>query len=297
MRFGFIKSSFQKVDTIVTGRGRIDEDLFEELESALLQADVNVHTTMAALEDLRTAVREDRLKEAEDVKARLRESLSGALSKAGVKGGKLIVADSPPTVYLIVGVNGVGKTTSIAKIAHKLRSENKRVILAAGDTLRAAAIEQLDIWGQRIGVDVIKHRDGSDPSAVIFDAIQAARARKADFVVADTAGRLHTRSNLMEELKKINRVLERELGRTADEMLLVLDATTGQNAISQAKQFMRAVPLTGIVLAKLDGTARGGIVITIADELGLPIKLVGTGEKPGDLEEFDPDEFVTALLQ
>jgi fused signal recognition particle receptor len=297
MRFGFVKSIFQKVDTLVTGRGRIDEDLFEELEAALLQADVNVHTTLAALDDLRTDIREDRLKEAEDVKARLRESLANVLRKSGVRGGELTIGETAPTVHLVVGVNGVGKTTSIAKIAYKFKQEGKKVILAAGDTFRAAAIEQLDIWGQRIGVDVIKHRDGSDPSAVIFDSIHAARSRRADYVVADTAGRLHTRSNLMEELKKINRVLERELGRTADETLLVLDATTGQNAISQAKQFMEAVPVTGIVLAKLDGTARGGIVITIADELGLPIKLVGTGEKPENLETFDPEDFVTALLR
>jgi fused signal recognition particle receptor len=200
-------------------------------------------------------------------------------------------------VYLVVGVNGVGKTTSIAKLAHRLKREGRRPILAAGDTFRAAAIDQLEIWGQRIGVDVVKHREGSDPSAVIFDSVKAAKARGADYVIADTAGRLHTRSNLMEELKKINRVLERELGREADETLLVLDATTGQNAISQAKEFKAAVPVSGIILAKLDGTARGGIVITIADELGIPIKLVGTGEKPESLEDFEPNEFVEALLQ
>ncbi len=327
MRFGFIKSIFQKVDTLVTGRGRIDEELFEELEAALLQADVNVHTTLAALEELRTAVRENRLKDPEDVKEHLRASLSVPLQRArtyeappvlgaggaapsespaeGASGpstlnpqaSTLKVSDMPPTVYLVVGVNGVGKTISIAKIAARLTRQGKRVLLAAGDTFRAAAIDQLEIWGKRIGVDVIRHREGSDPSAVVFDAVQAARSRRADFVIADTAGRLHTRSNLMEELKKINRVLERELGRAADETLLVLDATTGQNAISQAREFKGAVPLTGIVLAKLDGTARGGIVITIADELGLPIKLVGTGEKPEDIEDFDPDAFTAALLR
>jgi fused signal recognition particle receptor len=181
-------------------------------------------------------------------------------------------------------------------MAHMLKSRGKRVLLAAGDTFRAAAIDQREIWGQRIGVDVIKHREGSDPSAIIFDAIQAARSRGADYVIADTAGRLHTRSNLMDELKKVNRVLERELGRPADETLLVLDATTGQNAISQAKEFKAVVPLTGIILAKLDGTARGGIVITLADELGLPIKLIGTGEKPENIEPFEAEEFVEALL-
>lgn len=296
MRFGFIKSIFQKVDTLVTGRGRIDEEFFEELEETLLQADVNVHTTHTVLEDLREAVKENRLKGVEDVKAHLQASLAAVLEQADVKGGKLTVAPQAPTVYLVVGVNGVGKTTSIAKLAYKLTREGKKVLLAAGDTFRAAAIDQLEIWGRRIGVDVIKHREGSDPSAVVFDAVQAARARRADFVIADTAGRLHTRANLMEELKKINRVLTRELGREADETLLVLDATTGQNAVSQAKLFKEAIGLTGVVLAKLDGTARGGIVLTIADELGLPIKLVGTGEKPENLEDFEPASFVEALL-
>jgi fused signal recognition particle receptor len=297
MRFGFVKSIFQKVDTLITGRGRIDEELFEDLEEALLQADVNVHTTLAALDDLRRAVRENRLKEAEDVKAHLQSSLTSALERGGVLGGALHIAETPPTVYLIVGVNGVGKTTTIAKMAHRFRRQGKKVILAAADTFRAAAIDQLEIWGQRVGAEVVKHREGADPSAVIFDSIQAARSRRADVVIADTAGRLHTKSHLMEELKKMNRVLERELGREADETLLVLDATTGQNAINQARQFKEAVKLTGIVLAKLDGTARGGIVITIADELNLPIKLVGTGEKPEHLEDFEPAAFVQALLR
>jgi fused signal recognition particle receptor len=297
MPFNFIKSIIQRVDTLVTGRGRIDEVLFEELEASLLQADVNVHTTLAVLDNLRSAVREDRLKDPEDVKATLRSSLAAVLERANAQGGKLKVGEPPPTVYLIVGVNGVGKTTTIAKMAYWLKQRGERVLLAAGDTFRAAAIDQLEIWGQRIGVEVIKHREGADPSAVIFDAIRAARARGANYVIADTAGRLHTKSNLMAELKKIHRVIERELGRAADETLLVLDATTGQNAISQAKQFGEALHLTGIVLAKLDGTARGGIVITIADELGLPIKLVGTGEKPADIEEFDSEAFVEALLR
>src|SRR5688572_21391386 len=284
MRFGFVKSIFQKVDTLVTGRGRIDEELFEDLEEALLAADVNVHTTMDVLQKLRDSVRENRLKESDDVKAQLRAGLSEAFNRDGHASAQLNVGPTPPTVYLVVGENGVGKTTSIAKLAYRLKKQGKQPLIAAGDTFRAAAIDQLDIWGQRIGVEVIKHRDGADPSAVIFDSIKAARSRGADYVIADTAGRLHTRSNLMEELKKINRVLERELGRGADETLLVLDATTGQNAISQAKEFKAAVPVSGIILAKLDGTARGGIVITIADELGIPIKLVGTGEKPENIE-------------
>jgi fused signal recognition particle receptor len=195
-----------------------------------------------------------------------------------------------------VGVNGVGKTTSIAKLAYRLRQQGKSVILAAGDTFRAAAIDQLEVWAQRVGATLIKHREGADPSAVIYDAIAAARSRGVDYVLADTAGRLHTRSNLMEELKKVYRVTEKALGRAPDEVLLVLDATTGQNAIRQAQEFLQAVKVTGIVLAKLDGTARGGAVITIHDELKVPIKLVGVGEKPEDLEDFDAEEFISALL-
>jgi fused signal recognition particle receptor len=296
LRFGFIKSIFQKVDTLITGRGKIDEELFEDLEAALLQADVNVHTTLAVLDDLRNAVRENRLQDSSEVKEHLKNSLRAVLEKAGVRGGSIHFSNEPPTVILVVGVNGVGKTTSIAKMAFRFQHEGKKVVLAAGDTFRAAAIDQIQIWGDRLNVDVIRHQEGSDPSAVIFDAIQASRARQADVLIADTAGRLHTRSNLMEELKKIDRVLERELGRKADEALLVLDATTGQNAISQAREFIKAMPLTGIILAKLDGTARGGIVITITDELNLPIKLIGTGEKAEDMEDFNPESFVEALL-
>ena len=297
MRFGIIKSIFQKVDSVITGRGRIDEDLLDDLEAALLQSDVNIHTTLAVLDDLRTSVRENRLKDAEDVKNRLKESLSNVFRSTEMPEGGIHFSENPPTVILIVGVNGVGKTTSIAKMANRFKKEGKKSLLAAGDTFRAGAIEQLQIWGDRMGLDVIRHREGSDPSAVIFDALKAARARNTDVVIADTAGRLHTKNNLMEELRKINRTLERELGRPADEILLVLDATTGQNAISQAREFVKATPLTGMILAKLDGTARGGIVITIVDEMKLPIKFIGTGEKLDDLEDFDPEEFVAALLE
>lgn len=297
MRFGFFKKVIQKIDQIVTGRGRVNEDLFEELEALMIQGDVNVHTTMTVLNDLRQAVQDERMANGDEVFARLKANLLQVLLKAGdAESCRLKVADTPPTLYLIVGVNGVGKTTTIAKLAHRLQSQGKRVVLAAGDTFRAAAIDQLEIWAGRTGTEVVKHREGTDPSAVVFDAIKAGRARGADYVIADTAGRLHTRFNLMEELRKINRITERELGRPADETLLVLDATTGQNAISQAKQFMNAIPLTGIVLAKLDGTARGGIILTIADELQLPIKLVGLGEKPDDLELFDPTKFVDDLF-
>lgn len=294
MRFGFFKKIIQKVDQIVTGRGRVDAALFEELEELLIQADINVNTTMRILNNLKTAVQDERMVNSGQVMERLQGFLLDMLESAGDYSLKTAVAG--PTVYLIVGVNGVGKTTTIAKLAHRFQKQGKKVVLAAGDTFRAAAIDQLEIWAGRTNTEIIKHKEGSDPSAVVFDAIKAARARNADYVIADTAGRLHNRSNLMEELKKIRRVTERELGREAEETLLVLDATTGQNGISQAKNFMNAVPLTGIALAKLDGTARGGIVITIADELKLPIKLMGLGEKPDDLELFSPREYIEGLF-
>ena len=297
LKRGLFKSLFQKVDQMITGRGKIDEELFEELEESLIGADLNVHTTMRALEELRAMAADKRLNDATDVTNYLKRFLWDTLAVDGAK-QPLAVAPSPPTVYLVVGVNGVGKTTSIAKLAYKLKGEGKRVIVAAGDTFRAAALDQLNLWGERIGVEVIKGRDGSDPAAVVFDAVQAAKARGADYLLIDTAGRLHNKANLMEELKKIDRVIMRELGgRSADETLLVLDATTGQNAVNQAREFKNAVSITGLILAKLDGTARGGIVITIKDELGVPIKLVGTGEKPGDLEAFDPQAFVDALFE
>ena len=290
-----LKGLFQKVDQLLTGRRTVDDQLFDELEEALIQADLNIHTTMRIVEDLRQAARRERLSEAEDIRSRLKGELERVLSAGDDLG--LRVSAEPPTVYLMVGVNGTGKTTSIAKLAHRFKSQGRRVILAAADTFRAAAIDQLEIWADRVGVELVKQRESADPAAVVFDALQAAKSRKADVVIADTAGRLHTRRNLMEELKKIGRVIERELGRPADEVLLVLDATTGQNAVSQAREFMAAVPITGIVLAKLDGTAKGGIVVTLKDELGIPIKLVGTGEKPEDLEDFDSRDFVEALLR
>jgi fused signal recognition particle receptor len=288
-----LKGLFQKVDTLLTGRRPVDDELFDELEEALIQADVNIHTTTKVVDDLRQASRKERLNEAEDIRARLKADLIQVLCSDDQR---LHISSERPTVYLIVGVNGTGKTTSIAKLAHRFKSQGKRVILAAADTFRAAAIDQLEIWANRAGVDVVKQREGADPAAVVFDALQAAKSRNADVVIADTAGRLHTRKNLMEELKKISRVIERELGRPADEVLLVLDATTGQNAVSQAKEFKEAVAITGIILAKLDGTAKGGIVITLKDELGVPIKLVGMGEKLQDLEDFDSRDFVESLI-
>ena len=297
LKRGLFKSIFQKVDQMVTGRGKIDEELFEELEESLIGADLNVHTTLRAMDELRERVQDKRLKDATDVTNHLKRFLWDLLM---TRGGDipLTVSPSPPTVYLIVGVNGVGKTTSIAKLAYKLKGSGKKVMLAAADTFRAAAVDQLALWGERIGVDVIRGRDGQDPGSVVFDAVQAAQSRGADFLIIDTAGRLHNKSNLMEELKKINRIVMRDRdGRPADETLLVLDATTGQNAVNQAKEFKNAVAITGLILAKLDSTARGGIVITIKDELGVPIKLVGTGEKPGDLEVFDPQAFIDALFE
>jgi fused signal recognition particle receptor len=288
------KGLFQKVDQLLTGRRPVDDELFDELEEALIQADLNIHTTMRIVDDLRSITRQERIADASDIKERLKSEIVQVLS-SGVD-AKLHTSATPPVVFLIVGVNGVGKTTSIAKMAYKFKSEGKRVLLAAADTFRAAAIDQLEIWANRTGVEIIKQREGADPAAVVFDALQAAKSRKSDIVIADTAGRLHTKSNLMEELKKIGRVVEREIGRPADEVLLVLDATTGQNAISQAKEFKLAVPITGIVLAKLDGTAKGGIVVTLKDELGIPIKLVGVGERMEDLEYFDSQEFADALV-
>lgn len=284
---------FRKIDNILAARRGIDDDLFDELEELLVRADVGIATTTRIVDDLRDAVRRERLRDANDVREHLRKELVTLL----MEGHRPLARPAqPPAVYLFVGVNGVGKTTSIAKLAYKLKREGKKVILAAADTFRAAAIDQLEVWGQRVGVDVIRQSEGSDPAAVVFDALQAARARRADVVIVDTAGRLHTKVNLMEELRKIHRVIERELGRKPDETLLVLDATTGQNAVSQARTFKDAVAVSGLVLAKLDGTAKGGNILAIQDELKIPIILVGTGEKLGNIEEFDPKTFVDALF-
>jgi fused signal recognition particle receptor len=291
MRLGIFKNWLNKVGQVFTRRG-VDEELLEELEETLIAADVNVNAVQDILETLRAEARAQRLREADDVRACLRELLKGWLGDPA----PLTVSPTPPTVYLFVGVNGAGKTTSIAKTAHMLQRQGKRVLLAAGDTFRAAAIDQLQIWADMLGCDLVKHKEGADPSAVVFDAIQAARARGMDFVLADTAGRQHTHARLMEELKKVHRVAEKALGRPPDEVLLVLDAVAGQNAIRQAEEFSRALPLTGIVLTKLDSTSRGGAVLTIRRQLGIPIKLVGLGEKADQIALFDPDAFVDGLL-
>ncbi|MDW8107255.1 MAG: signal recognition particle-docking protein FtsY, partial [Armatimonadota bacterium] len=291
MRLAIFKEWLSKVGHALTRRG-FDESLLEELEETLIAADMNVYAVQEILDALRQAARAQRLREEQDVRACLRELLKAWLGAPE----PLRVSPESPTVYLFVGVNGVGKTTSIAKVAHLLQTQGKKVLLAAGDTFRAAAIDQLQIWAERLGCDLVKHKEGADPSAVIFDAIQAARARGTDFVLADTAGRQHTHARLMEELKKVHRVAEKALGRSPDETLLVLDAVAGQNAIRQAEEFTRALPITGIVLAKMDSTSRGGAVLTIRKQLGVPIKLVGLGEKANQIALFDPDAFVNGLL-
>ncbi|MBR2634394.1 MAG: signal recognition particle-docking protein FtsY [Clostridia bacterium] len=272
--------------------GEIDEDFYEELEEILILADFGAETAMEIIDLLREKVKEDRIMNGDGAKAALREILTSLLQS---ETGKLNLTTSPASI-LVIGVNGVGKTTSIAKIANYLKSEGKKVILAAGDTFRAAAIDQLGIWADRIGVDMIAQKDGADPAAVVFDAAAAAKKRNADVLIVDTAGRLHNKKNLMDELGKIHRVLDREMAGSDREVLLVLDATTGQNAVSQAKEFSKSAGITGLVLTKLDGTAKGGIVFSLKKELGLPVKFIGVGEGVDDLRPFDPKSFVDALF-
>jgi len=286
------KGFFDRVKEVFR-RSEITEELYEDLADSLILADVSVHTANVLVEKLREAVRRDGAKDVDKAYALLQGLIADMLAQHA---RPLAQPEQRPGVVLVVGVNGVGKTTTIAKLANLLKSQRHPTIIAAADTYRAAAIEQLELWGQRIGVDVVRHRMGADAAAVVYDAIQAARARNIDYVIVDTAGRLHTKHNLMEELKKINRVIERELGHPADETLLVLDATTGQNALSQAREFCNAVGLTGLVLAKLDGTAKGGNVLSIAQEIPISIRYVGTGEKATDIAEFDPQQFARQLL-
>lgn len=288
------KGLFGKIDKLLSRGREVNDELFDELEELLILADVSMDTTLKITESLRQAVRKNRIGTAEDVKTELQRQLVEVLSGGN---GHLRRAAEGPTVYLFVGVNGTGKTTTIAKLAHRLKKQGHRVLLAAADTFRAAAIDQLEVWANRVGVELIRGKEGSDPGAVVYDSIQAARARNADYVIIDTAGRLHTKLNLMEEIKKIARITERELGRMPDEIILVVDATTGQNAVTQAREFGQAAGVTTVALSKLDGTAKGGIVISIKEELGYPIKLVGVGEKMDDLEEFDAARFVGALFE
>ncbi len=285
---------FKKIDQMLTGRGKIDEETYEELEDLLIMADVGVGTTQRLMGRLRDAVANRRLAAGEDVSAVLKELLVADLT---VGDPRLRLHPQPPSLIMLVGVNGTGKTTTLAKLAQRFQREGKTVMVAAGDTFRAAAIEQLEVWADRTGASLIKHRAGSDPAAVLYDALQAARARRVDVLLADTAGRQHTKTNLMDELNKMGRIVAREWGRPADETLLVLDSTTGQNLVQQAREFSRAVPVTGVVLTKIDGTAKGGAAITLTEDLKLPIKLLGTGEKADHLRDFDAQWFVDQLFE
>lgn len=286
------KRLMQTVDRLM-GRGVIDDALYEELEESLLAADTNVATTQEILEGLRKDVRSNKIKDVEGIRTALKSAIADRFEQQAVA---LKASNEKPTVYLFVGVNGVGKTTSIGKLALRLTKQGNKVLLAAGDTFRAAAIEQLEIWAQRANAEFVGAQPGSDPSAVIFDAVTAAKARGIDYVLADTAGRQHTKGNLMAELSKVARVTEKALGRPADEVLLVLDANTGQNAIRQAEEFTAAAGVTGLVLTKLDGTARGGALIGVYERFKVPIKLIGVGEKPEDLRDFDPAHFSDQLF-
>lgn len=281
-----------KVDDLFKKFVKVDEDLLDELEELLITSDVGAVTSVEIIELLREKIKDERINDSEEAKIALREILAEMIGK-----GEPLNIDENLSVLLIIGVNGVGKTTSIAKISKLLKRDGKKVIVAAADTFRAAAIDQLAVWADRVGVELIKHTEGSDPAAVVFDAINAAKTRKADVLIVDTAGRLHNKKNLMDELAKINRVINRELPDAKRDTLLVLDATTGQNAVSQAKEFKKTADISGLILTKLDGTAKGGIVFSIKKELGIPVKFICVGEKADDLEKFDADEFVKALFE
>ncbi len=293
----FQKKSFfgnlsQKIGDAIMGRPAIDEELMEELEEILITSDIGMETTMKIIGQLREDIKKNYISTPEGVKNQLQKIMTGLVDKSERHG----MSDQYPLVILIIGVNGGGKTTSIGKLAHQYRQKGHSVLLAAADTFRAAASEQLEEWGRRSGVSVIRHQEGADPSAVIYDAIQSAKARKVDVLICDTAGRLQNKKNLMVELEKMNKVIDREYPDASRETLLVLDATTGKNAVSQAKEFGDIAELTGIVLTKLDGTAKGGIVITIADEFDMAVKFIGVGEKIEDLKAFDPEEFVGGIF-
>lgn len=286
------ESISQRIDQVLVSFGKVDEELFEELEEILITADVGVETSTEIIDELREMVKKEKIATADGVRKAIKRIISERLSdeQTGLN------LSTKPSVIVVIGVNGVGKTTSIGKIAHMLKSQGKKVMVAAADTFRAAAIDQLEIWTSRAGVDLIKHSEGADPSAVVYDAIQSAKSRGVDVLICDTAGRLHTKKNLMEELRKLFRIINRELPEAAVETLLVLDATTGQNAVSQAKTFSEVSQLTGLILTKLDGTAKGGIILSIKNELNIPVKFVGVGEQMDDLQPFIPQDFAEALL-
>ena len=281
------------MDSIFSGFSSIDDDFYEELEETLIMGDMGMQTTMAVIDELKKNVKEQHIKDP----AQCRQVLIDSIQKKMDLGPNAYEFENRKSVVLVIGVNGVGKTTSIGKLADQLKDDGKRVLLAAADTFRAAAIDQLAEWANRAGVELIAQKEGSDPAAVIYDAIAAAKSRNADVLICDTAGRLHNKKNLMEELKKINRIIDKEYPEAYRETLVVLDGTTGQNALVQAKQFMEAADITGIILTKLDGTAKGGIAVAIQSELGIPVKYVGVGEKIDDLQKFNSHDFVNALFQ
>jgi fused signal recognition particle receptor len=284
------EGTFKKLNRIFTAKRKIDDELLDEIEEILIAGDVGVDTTLELIDKIKERVKNDKYETSDELEFLIRDAIRDTLitpvfqEKDGLK------------VILIVGVNGTGKTTSIAKLAHKFKSEGKSVLLAAADTFRAAAIEQLSIWAERVGCGIIKHMDGADPSAVVFDAMSAAEARSVDYLIIDTAGRLHTKSNLMSELNKIFRVIQKKIPGAPDQVILVLDASTGQNAINQAREFSQAARVDSIFLSKLDGTAKGGVVLAITKELQIPVKYIGTGEKIDDMEDFDPELFVEGLF-
>ena len=281
----------QLFDGVFSG-GSVNDELFDDLEEALVLGDTGASTAAAICEELRKRVKKDGVTDPEKVREMLAEVIAEML-----RGGQELNLESKPAIIMVIGVNGAGKTTTIGKLAKRFEDEGKKVVVAAADTFRAAAIEQLEVWAQRSGAEIIKHSEGSDPAAVVFDAIAAGKARHADIIICDTAGRLHNKKGLMDELAKIGRIIEREAAGSSIETLLVLDATTGQNALNQAREFGAACGITGIVLTKLDGTARGGVVIGIKQELGIPIKFIGVGEQADDLQPFDPDAFAKALFE
>ena len=283
---------FAPIDQMLKAFTKVDEELLEELEEMLICADVGAGATDEIIEKLRHDIKEEKIKDADEVRAFLKNTLKEMIGE-----GQPLKLDTKPSVILVIGVNGAGKTTSIGKISNKLRADGKKVVVAAADTFRAAAIDQLAVWCERSGVDLVKQSEGSDPAAVVFDAISYAKSKGADALIVDTAGRLHNKKNLMNELEKINRVITRELPDASRENLLVLDATTGQNAVLQAKEFKNAAEITGLVLNKLDGTAKGGIVLSIKRELGIPVKFIGVGEKIDDMQPFSAEEFISALFE
>lgn len=289
---GFFGRLSERIGDVILARPTIDEDFLDELEEILITSDIGMETTMTIIERLRSDIKHEYLREPEQVKDQLKKIIAELIDK----GERHQLCQESPLIILMIGINGGGKTTSIGKIAYKCKQEGKSVMLAAADTFRAAASEQLVIWGERVGVNVIRHQEGADPSAVIFDAIQSAKAKGIDVLICDTAGRLQNKKNLMDELTKMNKIIDREYPDAARENLLVLDATTGKNAVSQAKEFNESADISGIVLTKLDGTAKGGIVITIADEFDMAVKYIGVGEGIEDLKEFDPAEFAGGIF-